>query len=216
MSVVKIIPRWAGHGDLTVVVDGARTFLRADDVERLAQVPAWSEGETVLGDEWPEELDGVPFYTLEAAIAKAMEHAGKEPARLFLAWVATDLPAYLAPDVLAQARRDVSPLMSYTVDSAARALATDPGVRVSRHNLFEHLERLGWVERVEGEWKPTETARASSLVSSRWEPHPDPARPKHSRYERVLVTPAGLDELRATLRTEAAALTPPLTPSLFD
>ena len=84
MTAVKLIPRWPGHGDLTIVVDGDRTYLRADDVERLAQVPAWSEGETILGEEWPEELDGVPFYTLEAATAKAMQHAGKEPARMFL------------------------------------------------------------------------------------------------------------------------------------
>ncbi|WOF23802.1 phage antirepressor KilAC domain-containing protein [Microbacterium betulae] len=213
---VKLIARWPRRGDVMIVVDGDRTFLRADDVERLAQVPAWSAGETVLGDEWPEELDGVPFYTLEAAVAKVSEHAGKEPAREFLGWLDVTLPQLLAPDVVAQARRDVSPLVSFTIDQTAAQLLRNPGLRMNRVQLFAYLERCGWVRRAGDEWTPTDHARAEGFLTVRQIPHPDPSRGKHASYPRIYVTPAGMDKLRASLRSDAPEFTPALTPALFD
>ncbi|WP_345750082.1 phage antirepressor KilAC domain-containing protein [Microbacterium rhizophilus] len=200
---VKMIARWPGHGDLTIMVDGAYTYLRADDVERLADVPAWGAGETVLGEAWPEELDGIPFYPVDAAITKVNEHAGKETARQFLAWLDSALPGLLDPESLARARRDVGFMNSLTVRQAARTLDRDPAITIGQNTLFAHLEREGWITRGDDCWQPTVMARANGWVTIRRMKHPAPGRDRHASYEQVYITPVGMTQLRTTLRAIA-------------
>lgn len=214
----KLIPRWVGHGDLTMVVDGGYIYLRAVDVETLAHVPAWGEGETVIGDEWPEELVGEamgsePYYELDAAIAKCRRHADEPDAAAFLVWLDEMLPDLVAPDVVESARRSTSLVDAITVQRAARRL-TEAGARIGRTGLFSTLEQLGWTRRVGDTWALTAFATDRQWATVRTIRHPDPHR-KGDWYEQIYITPAGFERLREELTTpDPASGRAPLAPSL--
>lgn len=217
----KLIPRWVGHGDLTMVVDGTFVYLRAVDVETLAHVPAWGEGETILGDEWPEELVGEamgsePYYELDAAVAKCRRHADVPEAVAFLEWLEGILPDLVAPDVVESARRSTSLVDAITVQRAARRL-TEAGLRIGRTGLFSTLEQLGWTRRVGESWALTALAMDRKWATIRTIRHPDPHR-KGDWYEQIYITPDGFERLREDLSAPApeASIAPPAGLPLFD
>ncbi|WP_221585584.1 phage antirepressor KilAC domain-containing protein [Microbacterium sp. G2-8] len=213
---VRIIARWISHGDLSIVVDGDYVYLRADQLEQLADVPAWSSGETIVGDEWPADLDGVPFYTLDAAVAKVNEHAGRETPRQFLAWLNVELPNLLEPRVVEAARGDVSFVGAYPVASAARHLDRHPEISMGRDRLFAYLEHHGWIERIDDAWAPTTMSRSRGWVTVRRIPHPDPSRRGRALYGQIYITPSGLEQLRDELTPEPIPAAPDTLRPLFD
>ena len=195
---VKIIARWPGKGDLTIIVDGEFVWLAADDVERLAGVPAWGAGETVLADDWPEVRDGVAFYAPVTATAKARQ-AGGALGAAFADWLDATLPDLVAPDVVDDARPSVSLVDAVTVQHAARILTERRGEKVTRKALFELLSGEGWLERVEDGFRVLAPAQAGRWAAIHTTPHQDPARGRHALYRQPYITPAGLDELARLL-----------------
>ncbi|WP_156759528.1 hypothetical protein [Microbacterium karelineae] len=198
LQPVPLVARWPFHGDLHIVVDGAYVYLRADDVERLAGIPAWGEGETVIGDEWPDELDGTPFYRLEQAIAKVRRHADSDTAAEFVAWLDESLPDLLDPRTVAAARPPESFTRGITVRHAAQRLTAE-GLRVGRTGLFAHMQRLGWAERAGDQWSLTGLARDRGWATVRRIRHPAPGKGRHGAYDQIYILPAGLEQLRADL-----------------
>ena len=199
----KLIPRWIGHGDLTIIIDGPYVYLRAVDVESLAHVPAWGEGETIIGDEWPEELVGEamgsePYYELDQAIAKCRRHVDDQPAAAaFLAWLDATLPDLVDPEVVESARRPTPLVDAITVQRAARRL-TEQGLRIGRTGLFSTLEQLGWTRRAGESWTLTALATDRQWATVRQIRHPDPRR-KHETYEQIYITSRGFERLREDL-----------------
>ncbi|WZH36275.1 MAG: hypothetical protein PIR02_16125 [Microbacterium enclense] len=206
----KLLPRWYGHGDLLVVIDGAYTYLRADDVEHLAGIPAWGEGDTVLGDEWPLDVDGVHFYLLDDALRRCDQH-GTLASREFTTWL-LDFLSHVDDTVLEQAHQPVPFTEALTVAQAARHLSTELGINLGRDQLFDHLDRLDWIGRntPEDDWIITPAAHTGDLLTLRPVNIPAPTKERRRRYLQVHVTRHGLDRLRVHL----APATPP-PPSLF-
>lgn len=195
---VRLIARWPGKGDLTIVVDGAFVWLAADDVESLAGLPAWSDGETVFADDWPETRDGVAFYSAVAASRKAIAQGGALGAE-FAAWLEETLPALTEPDVVEGARREVPLSDAVTIERAARELSDERGSKVRRGDLFDLLIREGWLERTGDGWAVLTPARAHGWATIRRVPHPNPKLGKHAAYHQPYITPAGMEELRRLL-----------------
>lgn len=206
----KLLPRWHGHGDQLIIVDGAYTYLRAEDVEHLAGIPAWGEGETVLGDEWPLDVAGTHFYLLEDALRRCEAH-GTLTARAYVEWVLGFL-AVVDDDVLEDAHRVVPFTEALTVTQAARHLSAELGITLGRAQLFAHLDRLDWIGRntSEDDWVITPSAHVRDLLTLRPVNVPAATRQRRRRYLQVHVTRAGLAELARALATP----TPP-PPPLF-
>jgi hypothetical protein len=219
----KLIPRWFGHGDLTLVVDGDQVYARADQVEKLAGIPPWSTGETLLGDTWPLEIDGYPYYHLDDAIVRAEAVATPE-ATDFLRWLREQLPLILADEVLDIAQRIPPFIGSYPVSTAARLLSEDPAVVIGQNGLFAHMCQLGWIVRAitvtpdAPDWHITDTARRNGWLTVRDVIVPAANRARRRVYPQIYVTPAGLTELARTLHAlhpDRDPQTPP-HPQLFD
>ncbi|WP_396645396.1 phage antirepressor KilAC domain-containing protein [Microbacterium sp.] len=206
----KLLSRWHGHGDLLIVIDGAYTYLRADDVEHLAGIPRWSTGDTVLGDEWPLDVAGVAFYLLDDAFRRCEQH-GTLMAREFTAWLLEFL-ARVDDTVLEEAHQPVPFTNAHTVTQAARALAESLRITLGRDQLFEQLDRLDWIGRntPDDDWVITPFAHTRDLLTLRPVNVPASNRERRRRYLQIHVTPRGLDELRRLL---APAVPPP--PPLF-
>lgn len=214
----KLIPRWIGHGDLTIVVDGVRVYVRADQVEQLAGIPPWSGGETLLGDTWALELDGQPYYELDDAIARC-EAAHTDEAAAFLTWLRETLDELLTDEILDLAQRAPAFIGSYPIRIAARILSEDPAVSIGQHGLFAHLERLGWTERAgSSDWTMTALARRNGWLTIRDVTIPAANRAHRRTYPQLHVTPAGLTELAVTLHALNPDREPerPPHPQLFD
>lgn len=217
-----LIPRWPGHGDLTIVIRDEHVYLRADQVERLAGIPPWAHGETLLGDTWPLELDGRPYYQLEDAVARC-EAEATDAAAAFLAWLDEQLEQLLTDEVLDDAQRIPSVIGSHPVRVAARILDADPAVSIGQISLFAHLAVEGWIDRdpqvapQDQDWRITPLARRHGWLTIRNVLIPAANRERRRTYEQIYVTPAGLAELRRTLH--ALHQTPPPEapqPPLFD
>ncbi|WP_105567153.1 phage antirepressor KilAC domain-containing protein [Microbacterium halophytorum] len=200
---VKLIARWPQHGNLTIVVDDQFVWLAADDVEQLAELPSWGEGETVLSDDWPETRAGVAFYSVDAALTKARAR-GSELALAFVAWLDEVLPDLVAPDVVEGARPDVTLAEAIPVERAAHRLTAERGARVRRSELFDLLVDEGWLERIADGWATLRPARAHGWATIRRVPHPNPKLGKHAAYHQPYITPAGMDELRRLLDVSVA------------
>lgn len=208
-----LIPRWFGHGDLTIVVDDERAYLRADQVEQLAGIPPWSTGETLLGDAFPLEMDGRPFYELDEAIARC-ETAQTTTAGEFLAWLGDTLADLLEDEVLDVAQPVPAFIGSHPVAAAARLLSDDPEVRIGRQGLFAHMHALGWTERHDDHWVMTNLPRRRGWLTTR----NVALGPHRGIYPQIHVTPAGLAELGRTLHAvnpERDSTTTP-HPTLFE
>lgn len=213
----KLIPRWIGHGDLTVVVDGVRVHVRADQVEQLAGIPPWSGGETLLGDTWALEIDGQPYYELDDAIARC-EAAHTEQASAFLAWLRETLDDLLVDEVLDIAQRTPGFIGSYPIRVAAKLLSDDPVINVGQQGLFAHLEHIGWIERAGTDWAMTPIARRNGWLVIREVTIPAANRAHRRSYPQIHVTPAGLAELGRTFyaaRPERDVTAAP-HPTLFE
>ncbi|WP_223215058.1 phage antirepressor KilAC domain-containing protein [Microbacterium trichothecenolyticum] len=213
----KLIPRWIGHGDLTIVVEGARVYGRADQVEQLAGIAPWSGGETLLGDTWAREIDGHVFYELDDAIARC-EAAGTSRAGEFLTWIRETLEQLLTDEVLDLAQRSPAFIGSYPIRIAAARLSEDPAVHIGQQGLFAHLERIGWIERAGTDWTMTATSRRNGWLTIREVTIPAANRTHRRTYPQLHVTPTGLTELAATLHAlhpEQGPERPP-HPQLFD
>lgn len=213
-----LIPRWLGHGDLTIVLINTRVFVRADQVEQLAGIPPWSGGETLLGDTWPLELDGKPYYELDDAIARC-EAAATDQAAAFLEWLRDSLTELLDDDVLDLAQRAPAFIGSYPVRVAAKMLDADPAISIGQNSLFAHMQAQGWITREDGaDWTIAHPARRNGWLTTRQVTIPAANRDHRRTYPQIYVTPAGLDQLRTTLHAlhpaPAAAHHP--TPTLFD
>lgn len=219
----KLIPRWLGHGDLTIVVDGDHVYARADQVEQLAGIPPWSTGETLLGDTWPLELDGYPYYHLDDAIVR-VESMHSSQAAEFLTWLRETLPVLLSDQVLDVAQRVPDFIGSHPVALAARLLSDDPAVRIGQQGLFAHMHELGWIVRAYSEnpdwpeWHIATPARRNGWLAVRNVTIPAANRARRRTYPQIYVTPAGLTELARTLHAlnpDRDPQTPP-HPQLFD
>lgn len=206
----KLIPRWHGHGDQLIVIDGAYTYLRADDVEHLAGIPAWNDGDTVLGDEWPLDLNGVHFYLLDDALRRC-DKRGTLTAREYSTWLLSFL-AGVDDEVLEQAHRVVPFTDALTVTQAARQLSADLDITLGRDQLFHELDRLDWISRntIDDDWIISPAAHTRDLLTLRAVNIPAPTRDRRRRYLQVHITRAGLAELA----THLAPATPP-PPALF-
>lgn len=205
----KLITTWlrdqrpaniTGRGDLTVVVKDGEVYLRADQVEHLAGIPRWTHGETLLGDQWPLEFDGHPFYRLSDATARA-EAEETDQASAFLTWLSETLSELLADESIAQAVAVPGFMGSYPVRRAARILSRDPGIAIGMHGLFEHMRLQGWIERADphADWRITETGRLIGWLTTRDVLVPAPTKIGRRSYPQVYVTPKGLEQLRRTL-----------------
>lgn len=195
----KLLPRWSGHGDLTIVIDGAYTYLRADQVEQLAGIPPWGEGETVLPDEWPLDVAGIPFYSMDDAVRKCEQH-GTALALEFVTWLREFL-AGVDDEALELAHRVVPFVEAFTVSNAAAILDADPAISMGRARLFAHLEQLGWIERSSPahDWVITRRPHDRDWLVLRPVRVPAPTRSGWRDYPQVHVTAAGIAELRRTL-----------------
>lgn len=191
----KLVPRWHTHGDLLLVIDGAYTYLRADDVEQLSGIPPWGEGDTVLGDSWPLDVEGVHFYLLDDALRRCEQH-GTRTAREFTAWL-LDFLASVDDAVLENAHRVVPFIEALTVAQAARDLTRQHGIRVNRKQLFAALDDLDWIGRnsPEHDWVISPEAHARDLLTLREVNIPAATREGKRRYLQVHVTRRGLAEL---------------------
>lgn len=209
----KLIHRMPGRGDLWVFVDGGAMFLRADQLERLADIPPWSGGELLVDvDEW-KMLDGFACYPLEVAIARC-ESAATVTAATFLVWLKGLLES-VDDDALDQAQAVPGFIGSYPVNVAARTLSEDPEVTVTRTALFGFMEQAGWLKRDESDWEVTHFARRNGWLTTRNVPVPGRGR---RTYPQTYVTPAGLAELHRML-TAGRRKSPPAPakhPTLFD
>ena len=186
---VRLPLRWPGHGDIETVIDGEFIWVAADDVERLAGLPAWGEGETVLADGWPEVRDGRAYYAAEVATAKARDHGGRLGAE-FADWLAEVLPELTRPETAEELRRPVPLSDAVTVARAARDL------EMKRAALFDLLVSEGWVEHTRDGFRVLPAATAARWATIRLVPRPGPGGGKHARYHQPYITPAGMDELR--------------------
>ncbi|MGO1267347.1 MAG: hypothetical protein ACTMIY_12000 [Microbacterium gubbeenense] len=191
---VTLVARWPMHGDLRVVVDGTYTYLRATDVEQLAEIPAWGEGETVIGDEWPDELNGEAYYLVDQALAKLRRHLDEEAASGFVAWLDEALPDLIAPETVAAARKPTSFTRGVTVQQAARQLA-GAGIRLGRTGLFHTMHELGWTRREGDSWALTSLPLDREWAAVRQIRHPNPGKGRAASYDQIYILPAGLDEL---------------------
>ncbi|NHI16833.1 phage antirepressor KilAC domain-containing protein [Microbacterium excoecariae] len=198
LQPIKLIPRWPGHGDLHVLVDGPYVYLDAADVERLAGIPAWEDGDTILADEWPHTIDGTPHYRLDAALAKVQRHADVDTAAAFVTWLDETMPDLIDPRTVKAARRDAPLPEAITVAHAAREL-TAAGLRLGRTGLFRYLAELGWLERAGDHWSLTDLSRAAGWATVRRIKHPAPGKGRHAAYDQTYITPAGMTELRRQL-----------------
>lgn len=212
----KLIPRWHGHGDLTIVLIDTRVFVRADQVEHLAGIPPCSGGETLLGDTWPLELDGFPYYDLDEAIARC-EAADTAAAAEFLGWLNTTIAELLDDEVLDLAQRAPGFIGSHPVRVAAQLLNADPAISIGQNSLFAHMHAQGWIDRTTGDWTMTSLARRNGWLTTREVRIPAANREHRRTYPQIYVTPAGLAELRATLYAlNPAPVAQPPQPALFD
>lgn len=195
----KLLPRWPGHGDLTIVIDGAYTYLRADQVEQLAGIPAWGDGETVLPDEWPLDVAGTPFYAIDDAVQKCERH-GTALAAEFVSWLREFLST-VDDDALEQAHKVVHFTDAYSMTRAARILDADPTITMGRDRLFAYLEQLGWIERSSPahDWIITRRPHDRDWLTLRAVRVPAGNKTGWRDYLQVHVTPAGIAELRRTL-----------------
>lgn len=198
----KLLPRWHTHGDQLIVIDGAYTYLRASDVEHLAGIPAWGEGDTVLGDEWPLDVDGIHFYLLEDALRRCEQH-GTAGARAYVAWLLEFLASVDAA-ALENAHKIVPFTEALTVAQAARQLQRDHGIAINRTQLFAALDELDWIGRnsPDHDWVIGPEAHTRDLLTLREVNIPAATREGQRRYLQVHVTRRGLVEL-------ATALAPP-------
>lgn len=214
---VKLIPRWPGHGDLTIVTRDGRVYLRADQVEQLAGIPPWASGESLLGETWPLELDGNPYYDVDDAIARC-ETADTSMAAAFLTWLGDTLDQLLADDVLDLAQGIPGFIGSYPVRVAARILDDDPAISIGQNTLFAHMHHLGWIERTPtGDWTLTPTSRRNGWLTIRDITVPAATKAHRRAYPQVYVTPAGLTELATTLHALSRPVPDtPAPPTLFD
>ena len=212
---VKVIARWPGHGDLTILVRDGVVYVRADQLEQLAGIPPWSSGETLLEDVWPLEVDGKPFDVLDVAVARC-EASDTEAASAFLHWLRETVEDLLVDEQLDRAQRVPGFIGSYPVKVAARLLDQDPTIRIGPKLLFAHMHELGWISRTStGEWALADVARRHGWLTTRPVPRTWRGAPAHP-YPQPYVTPLGLAELHRTL----AGVSPPHeqedAPTLFD
>jgi hypothetical protein len=204
--------------DLRTLVDHPSAYFRREDVEELADIPPWGNGETLLLDEdQVVDVDGVEYYTLEGVLYRA-RFDSLTPAKgdALLAWFDRELPLYLTPEVLEAAHRAPSFAEAYPVAAAAALLDKDPGLTMTRDRLFTHMAELGWIQRND----PTEDWQVTTLPYSRdWltlrTVYVGPRRSRR-RYEQIHVTNAGLQELRTILTAAKPAPAPITHPTLFD
>lgn len=210
----RLLARWPRHGDLDIRVDLAdgRTWIRADQVEQLADIPTWSTGDTLLGDEEVHSIDDAWFYDVDGAIAKCAHH-GTALAGEFADWLRAFL-ANVDEQVLEDAHKVVPFTEAHTVAQAARVLDGDPAITMGRDRLFAHLEQLGWIERSSAahDWIITREPHDHDWLTLRAVNVPDGLGLR--RYLQIHVTAAGLDEIRRTLyalgRGEPAAAPAPI------
>lgn len=214
---VTLIHRWHGHGDLTIVTRGGRVYLRADQVEQLAGIPPWAGGESLLGDTFPLELEGNPYYDVDEAIARC-ETADTSTAAAFLTWLNDSLEQLLTDEVLDLAQGIPGFIGSYPVRVAARILDQDPAISIGQNSLFTLMHLHGWIERDQhDDWTITLTARRNGWLTIRDVTIPAQTKTHRRAYPQIYITPAGLTELATILHGLHQPIPDaPPPPTLFD
>ncbi|WP_336627340.1 MULTISPECIES: phage antirepressor KilAC domain-containing protein [unclassified Microbacterium] len=215
-----VIPRVDGH-DLHILVDHPYVYLRRDDVERIAVIPPWATGETLLlDDDQVHDINGAEYYPLEWAMTRALEDTqAPARARRFLDWLRDELPAYTTDEVLEQAHRVAPFIEAYTVAAAARILDQDPTITIGRDRLFDHMAELGWIERnltPDAEWVITRLPHDRDWLTLRAVNVGPTTRHGQRRYLQIHITTKGLAELHRTLAGVGRPDPPPAQPTLFD
>ncbi|WP_439593988.1 phage antirepressor KilAC domain-containing protein [Microbacterium sp.] len=212
----QLIPRWLGHGNLHILVERDRVFVRADQVEQLAGIPPWGRGEQLLDDDWFEHA-GNPYYPLEDAVSRC-EFEGTATAAAFLEWLSDTVDELLIDEVLDQAQHIPGFIGSHPVRRAAELLDADPAISIGRTSLFAHMHHIGWIDREAGDWQMTTLARRNGWLTLRDVTIPAANRQRRRTYPQIYVTPAGLAELRRTLHALNTHAPVPATTqaTLFD
>lgn len=212
--------RWPHHGDLRVIVTDGDVFVAVDDVHALADLDmAGVLPASVPSMSWAKApgAELVTLYGLSDA-AELLEYVATDRAAELLTWMLATIPEILTAQDQDRAGRLESFLTAYTVQQAAAILDRDPAVSIGRQSLFDHLELIGWAARgLNGTWQPTPAALrdrhvAVRMVTVRTGKQTTP-------YPQLYVTPAGLAELRRSLRAlhPDAPATPPAPEQLpFD
>ncbi|OYC97235.1 phage antirepressor KilAC domain-containing protein [Microbacterium sp. Yaish 1] len=218
----QLIHRVDGR-DLRVLVDRPYVYLSRDDVEAIAGIPPWGTGELlVVDDEHSIDVGGVTYIPLDAAVNRIRDDANDiEQAHDFMEWLVAELPRLTAAETLAAAERPTGTVVgSYTVAAAAKHLADRLGIRLGRDGLFDHLDRLGWIERndASSHWIITAHPHNQGYLVVHAVSVGPKGRNKAHRYLQIYVTPTGLTELERILADLAPpAKAPPLVPAtLFD
>lgn len=190
--------RWPHHGDLRVVVVDDEVYVAVADLTALAGIdldPVWP-----VQVAWAKNPDAtiVLLYMLRDA-ARVLEDAGTEQAACLGEWMLSTVPEVLTAQEEDYATRLESFRTGHTVQQAAGILDRDPAVSIGRQSLFEHLQLIGWAERaLDGTWQPTAAAIADHVVTIRMVTVR--AGKTVAPYPQLYITPAGLTELRRTLR----------------
>lgn len=193
-----LVARMPNRGNLRITIDGAYTYLNIGDVEHLVA------GGIVDGDD-----RGVA--TLPDAIGWARAQR-TERATEFVTWLEEFL-ASVDEEVLENAHRIPSFVDAVTVRKAAALLDADPVISIGQTTLFEHMARIGWIERTgaDAAWRITPLARRFDWLTTRTVI----VRRKH--YRQVYVTPRGLAALQISLHGIAGPPAEPAPhPTLFD
>lgn len=215
-SGVLIPLRWPHHGNLRILVDELDVFVSSDDLYALAEYEDLEHHPhpTLLPTvTWAKQTGDplVAMYTLVDAVA-VLEHRPTHQTGELLEWLRDQLPLILRDEVIDAAIGLEDFLGSYTVAQAARVLDRDPAISIGQNTLFEHLALIGLAERdLAGLWHPTRTAIRGRLLTIR-EVIIRPRTKHATTYQQLYVTPAGLDQLRRTLRALHAAPPDPVEP----
>ena len=196
--------RWVHHGDLRVLVDvdTLEAFVVADDLHVLAEldVDAGLHPTIRPSTTWAKR-PGAPLiehYTLADAVA-VLEHNPTHQTSELLEWMRVQIPDVLRDDVIDHTVGLETFCTAYSVRQAAMILDRDPAVRLGRTRLFEQLERFGWTYRdVANHWRPTALAIRHHLITVR-DVTVLPGTRAAAPYPQLMITPAGLTELRRLL-----------------
>jgi hypothetical protein len=202
--------RWYEHGDLRVHLPhpAGPLFAAADVCELLElDVPTYHDHRTDLTEYlWPGAVTALegsddPWYTVAEAIRVA-ENNPSHLTPLFLAYVQEIMAGITAAGLerlvddatpTPEAARDLS--RTWSVRLAARALSKDPALTLGQNSLFEAMQAIGWIHRVDSIWQPDPDLVKRGLLLQQHER----IRGHKELYPRIRITVTGMRELHQRL-----------------
>jgi len=215
-----LVYRWFGFGDVRAVLDPQRGLLfNAVDVckyleievesqyDRFAQShrwfwpvdvvhidvprPAWAE---------PDPADPTDYLTVVACHQLADQFLNDyTPA--FLQWLTETIEVQEqvgAETIIAKATPTPPAALgrSFSIARAARILSGDPAIELGQDSLFLAMKAKGWVQRIDGIWRPSEDlVKIGFLVR---QPKRIPG--QRQLYPQIRITEAGMQSLHRELQ----------------